>query len=175
MSSLEIPHGCIIFQEPGIKIGALQPQMHRFLITGYAKSYPSPVMGPAFCRDDCIWANVTSSQPINTRNTATVRKRNQKKRFVIKKKSSFLLLTCLTVHPDPHDVTWRYIHVLTFLLPQFNSVIGSVGTYLLAQWKRHWTTSRCNGSNSKLENTSHMHNRKRSFQAVRGTVKVTVT
>lgn len=89
MSSLQMPHGCIIFQEPGIKIQALQLQMHRFLKTGYSKSYHSLVMGPAVPREyDCVWVNMTRSQSINTRNTAIVRKRNEQNRpgcFVIKK------------------------------------------------------------------------------------------
>lgn len=40
--------------------------------------------------------------------------------------------------------------------------------------KRHQPTSRYNEIDSKLENTVCTHNRNRSFQAVRGTVKVTV-
>jgi len=40
--------------------------------------------------------------------------------------------------------------------------------------RRHQTTFRYNGIDGKLENTSHMHDRNRSSQAVRGTVKVTV-
>lgn len=111
--------------------------MHRFLKTGYTKSHPSLVMGPAVPREhDCVWANVTRSQDKKYSYSQQKDPTEQAWLLCDYKLCSFFLLTYSPFHPDPHDaVRWRYIHKLMFLLPQFCYVMGPVGTYLLAQWK----------------------------------------
>lgn len=154
--------------------------MHRFLKTGYTKSYPS-LVGPAVPREhDCVWANVTRSPSINARNTAIVRKGNQKNGsscFVIKKRvlSSYWPVYLLSLPPRPTWCCDMKIHLHAYVSASTVSLCYRTCRHIsVSTVKRHQTTSRYNGIDGKLENTSHMHNRSRSFQAVRGTVKVTV-
>lgn len=152
---------------PGSKnknTGSPAPNAH--IRTGYSKTYPSLTMGPAVPREhDCVWANVT--ELIKHQKKYIYIQENTQNRpgcFVIK--SHFFLLTCLLILPTnqtdmiPRCKTSCFY---TFMLLQLHYLKGPVGTFFVSTVERHQPTSRYNGTDSKLENASHMHNRN-SFQ-----------
>lgn len=142
--SLQILHGCVIFQEPEIKIEVLQLQMHRFLkphcmyqalLFSSNRNLQSHEYMTVF---EQMWQGVNqSTQEIQLQSR---KETNRQGLAALWLKNVFLLPTDLPTYApfysDPHDaVKQRYIHMVMFLLPQFHYVTGRVGLYLLAQWK----------------------------------------
>lgn len=183
--SLQIFHGCIIFQEPEIKIQVLQLQMHRSLtpeclyqaLLFYSnRNLQSQEYMTVF---EQMWQGVNqSTEEIQLQSGKETN--SQAGCFVMKKSQNCVLssnwplyLPFILFRPTWYYDTKIHLHgyvsVSTVSLCYRTCRLVSVSTV-----KRHQTTFRCNGTAGKLEHTSPRQNRNRSLQAIRGTVKVTV-